>query len=103
MSPVQLWNKLSGTVKFFHDKIRDKKCVQCEYATSDKGGLTRLFMIKIRDKKCPFCYYASSQAAHISLHIKAVHDKTQDKQCPHCDFKSSYANSLSKHITFHTF
>jgi len=55
-----------------HDKIKDVKCVQCDYACSQNGNLKQ--------------------------HIKQVHDKIKDVKCDLCDYVCSQNSTLKKHL-----
>jgi hypothetical protein len=82
-------------------KLRDKKCQHCKYATSRDCHLidhVRTVHMKIKENKCDQCDYASYKGSHLTEHVKAVHLNIRDNKCDQCDYASYKGSHLTEHV-----
>ena len=82
------------------NEVKDFRCEQCEYKTSQRYNLIRherAVHEKIKDKKCNNCSFATSSTDNLERHIKAVHLKINDYKCEVCEFKTTEKYALSQH------
>jgi uncharacterized C2H2 Zn-finger protein len=83
-----------------HGKKRNwQKCPHCYSVFGQKPVLIRhikLVYEKLKDKKCPKCDYATYSAD--VMYMKAVHDKIKDRNCSQCDYPTSSSSNLTRHI-----
>jgi len=92
---------LTHHMKSAHEKKRDFKCDQCEYAASSKCNLTHHIKSvhkKERHFKCDQCDYAASVKCNLTHHIQSVHGKKRDFKCHLCDYAASVKCNLTSHI-----
>jgi hypothetical protein len=73
-------NNLSAHIKGVHDKIKDKKIVNCAEASK----------AKIKKEK-------ALQRSEASKRIRASYKKFFDLKCPHCDYTSAFLGNIIKH------
>jgi hypothetical protein len=80
---------LHAHLKAVHDRIKDNKCSQRDYASSSSSAMTRHIKKvhdKIKDYKCVLCEYAGSSKTLLTKHVKIIHQKIKNfHKCPHCD------------------
>ena len=82
--------------------MASNKCNQCDFASSQAGGLRRHLKTHSGEKanKCNQCDYASSQAGHLRTHLK-IHGGEKSNKCKQCDFASSNSSNLKRHLKRH--
>ena len=94
-------------MKAIHDKVKDYKCEECNFATSYSFNLkihkthvqgNGSQAKKVKSFKCDDCGYSASAGHYIARHKKAVHDKIKDYKCDRCEYVSSHSHSLKQHM-----
>ena len=53
---------------------------------------------KIKDIKCNQCEFLSSNNSNLTKHIKQVHEKIKDYKCSQCEYTCYLQNDFKKHI-----
>ena len=83
-------------------KATDKKCYQCDYASSSTSHLKRHLKIHSGEKsnKCSQCDSKFSQADNLRTHLK-IHSGEKLNKCNQCDFASVQAGDLRTHLKTH--
>ena len=91
--------KLQVPMKETINGIKQNKCKQCNYASSQAGNLWRHLKIHSGEKsnKCKQCDYASSYASNLRTHMK-THSGEKANSCDQCEYASSEAANLRRHL-----
>ena len=57
--------------------------------------------LEMKQKKCNQCDYASSDARNLRKHLK-THSEEKSKKCRQCDYSSPEADNFSMHLKNHS-